>query len=64
MCHPPSGYIIFGLRKLKFWGDRITQIPLVIRVTAISFVLANFVTDEKAMIMMLHIKRSFLLLKF
>ena len=22
MCYPPSGYIIFSLRKLKFCGDR------------------------------------------
>ena len=22
MCHPPKGYIMFGLKKLKYYGDR------------------------------------------
>ena len=22
MCHPPTGYIMFSLRKLKYYGDR------------------------------------------
>ena len=27
MCYPPTGYIMFSLKKLKFYGgrDRITQ---------------------------------------
>ena len=36
---------------------------LVIRVTIVSFAIENFVTYEKVLIMMLHMKRTFLLLK-
>ena len=37
---------------------------LVIRVTNVSFVIESFVTDEKVLIMMLHMKRMLILLKF
>ena len=22
ICYPPTGYIVFGLKRLKFYGDR------------------------------------------
>ena len=27
MCYPPAGYIMFSLKKLKFYGGRVTQTP-------------------------------------
>ena len=27
MCYPPTGYIIFSLKKLKFYGGRVIQTP-------------------------------------
>ena len=39
-------------------------LTLVIGVTNVSFAIESFITHEKGLIMMLHMKRFFLLLKF